>query len=305
MQLSAADISPYLEDSSGYRGAANGVFLPSEVAEVRQIVQQAIAQNVPITLAGAGSGLTGARVPHGGWVVSLERFRNLRIEAGKAYCGAGVLLKDLQQAAARTKQFFGPNPTESLASIGGIISTNAGGARSFRYGAVRHQVLALEATLMDGRTLEFRRGDRVDFPYRPVHLPRTTKNSAGYYLRPDLDWVDLLSGSEGTLAIITEAELQLFPEPPAILSGVVFFASEEQALDAVGVWRPIPNLRLLEFMDARALELLRPGYGDFVPNARAAFLIEQDLSSEQDDEVDAWSIVWPNKTRSRKSPGSV
>ena len=288
MQVSSAEISSYLEDSSGYRGTADRVFLPSDVTELRELVGHAAAENIPITIAGAGSGLTGGRVPHAGWVISLERFRNLRIERGRAHCGAGVVLKDLQQAAAQTKQFFGPNPTESLASVGGIIATNAGGARSFRYGAVGRQVLALEATFMDGKTVRLKRGDRVDFPYSLVHVPQTTKNSAGYRLRPDLEWIDLLCGSEGTLAIVSEAELQLLPEPAAILSGVVFFSSEEDALDAVEAWRPVPELRLLEFMDARALEVLRPRYANVPPRAGAALLIEQNLTSEEDQEVDAW-----------------
>lgn len=289
MAIVAGDLSRYLEDSSGYHGEAEKVLLPSSVAEVREIVQHATATRVPITIAGAGSGLTGARVPHEGWVVSLERFRAIEIQPGRARCGTGASLRDLQLAAAQNKQFFGPNPTETLASLGGIISTNAGGARSFRFGSVRHHVLALEVTFMDGRTVRFERGHRVEFPFRPVRLPGTTKNSAGYYLQPDLEWVDLLSGSEGTLGIVTEAEFQLLPEPAAILSGVVFFSSEEHALDSVDAWRNLPDLRLLESMDERALEILRPRYPDISSKAKAALLIEQDLASEQDEQVELWT----------------
>lgn len=289
MPILSGVIAPYLEDSSGYQGKAEKVFLPSSVTEVCELVQQASSSRTPITVAGAGSGLTGARVPHAGWVISLERFRKIQVEPGKACCGVGVILKDLQQAAAQTKQFFGPNPTETSASIGGIISTNAGGARSFRFGSVRHHVLALEVTFMDGRTVRVDRTDRVDFPFTPVRLPNTTKNSAGYYLQPDSDWVNLLCGAEGTLGIITEAELQLLSEPAAILSGVVFFPSEEHALDSVDAWRGLNGLRLLESMDERALDILRPRYPDISTKARAALLIEQDLASEQDDEVDLWT----------------
>jgi FAD/FMN-containing dehydrogenase len=283
------DISRFLEDSSGYRGEAERVFVPSGVGEVCEIVANASAQKVPLTIAGAGTGLTGARVPHGGWVVSLERFREMEIHRGRARCGAGVILKDLQAAAAQTGQFFGPNPTESSASIGGILSTNAGGARSFHYGSVRRHVLALEVTLMDGRTLHFEREEQVDFPFQPIHLPATTKNSAGYYLQPALEWVDLLAGSEGTLGIVTSAELQLFTEPPAILSGIIFFASDTDAFAAVDAWREISELRQIEFMDEHSLNMLRPAYSDIPPDARAALFIEQNLSSEEDAEVDAWT----------------
>lgn len=284
MPPSTSTVGPFLEDASGYHGTAERVVFPSTSKEVRAIVNACSAQNLPLTVAGAGTGLTGARVPHGGWVISLEKFRTIQIQKGSARCGASVTLADLSVEAAKTKQFFGPNPTETSASIGGIIATNAGGARSFHYGSVRRHVLALEVTFMDGRTVEFKRGEKVDFPVRTVSLPKTTKNAAGYYLQPDLEWVDLLSGSEGTLGIVTEAEVRLFPEPAAILSGVVFFPSDRQALDAVDAWRPIPELRLLEYMDAAALGLLRGLYPEIPGNALAALLVNR---------------TWPLRTTSR------
>jgi FAD/FMN-containing dehydrogenase len=285
----ATDITPFLEDASGQRGSAEKLFTPASVEEVREIAKDASASDTPVTVAGAGTGLTGARVPNGGWIISLERLRRLEIQSGRAYCGSGVILADLQATAAKTRQFLGPNPTESSASIGGTISTNAGGARSFRYGPVGRQVLSLEVTFMDGRTARFHRGEKVDFAYRVVRAPATTKSSAGYQLRPDLEWIDLLCGSEGTLGIVTEAELKLYPEPPAILSGVVFFPSEELALDAVDQWRPVSGLRLLESMDTSALNFLRTKYTEMSPAAKAALMIEQDLSSEDDPEVDLWT----------------
>ena len=289
MPLTPTSLEPYLQDASGYRGEAAEVFLPSSICELREIIRTAVAQRTPLTLAGAGTGLTGARVPHGGCVVSLERFRKLEIEQGRCRCGAGVLLNDVHQAAGRTRQFFGPNPTEGSASIGGIFSTNAGGARSFRYGSVRYHALAVEATFLDGETKRFEKGEAVDFPFEPVRTPTTTKNSAGYYLRPGVDWVNLLAGSEGTLGIVTEIELKLLPEPPAILSGVVFFPSDEHALNAAEAWRLIPELRLLEFMDEFALQLLGPHYAEIPLDAGAALFIEQNLASQQDEQVDLWT----------------
>jgi FAD/FMN-containing dehydrogenase len=289
MLASAANITPYLEDSSGYHGEAEQVFLPSNLDELGEIVHASARCGIPLSVAGAGTGLTGARVPHGGWVISLERFRTIEIERGRARCGAGAILTDLHEAAGKAKQFFGPNPTETSASIGGVISTNAGGARSFRYGAVRRHLLAVEVMLMDGRILRVKRGDRVDFPVRAVRLPATTKNSAGYYSQPDLEWVDLFAGSEGTLGIVTQAELKLFPEPSAILSGVVFFPSPDRALSAVENWSGIPELRFLEFMDGQSLRLLRPRYPEIPAGAQAALLIEQNLVSEDDEEVDLWT----------------
>lgn len=278
----------YLEDSSGFRGEADQVLLPATTNEVRELISRCSRESTPITVAGAGTGLTGARVPLSGAVLSLERFNEIEVDRGRARCGTGALLRDLQNAAVRTKQFFGPNPTEDSASIGGIISTNAGGARSFHYGSVRRHVLALEITFMDGRTVSLERGQLVDFPVRPVHMPATTKNSAGYYLLPQVEWVDLLAGSEGTLGIITRAELQLMPMPPALLSAVIFFPSDTDALNAVEAWREISELRLLEFMDGRALDFVRPTYPEVPKEAQAALMIEQNLASEEDSEIDQW-----------------
>lgn len=289
MPLTPVSLEPYLQDASGYRGEAAEVFLPSSICELREIVRTAVGQRTPLTLAGAGTGLTGARVPHGGCVVSLEHFRKLEIEQGHCRCGAGVLLNDVHQAAARARQFFGPNPTEGTASIGGIFSTNAGGARSFRYGSVRYHVLAVEVTFLGGETKRFEKGEALDFAFEPVRIPATSKNSAGYFLRPGVDWVNLLAGSEGTVGIVTEIELKLLPDPPAILSGVIFFSSDELALNAVDAWRRIPELRLLEFMDDFALQLLRSHYPEIPAGAGAALLIEQNLASQQDDQVDLWT----------------
>jgi FAD/FMN-containing dehydrogenase len=289
MPFATTDAAPFLIDASGYQGAAERVVVPANAAEVREIVGLCSVRGVPLTVAGAGTGLTGARVPHGGWVISLERFRAVQIANGRARCGAAVTLAELAVEAAKTRQFFGPNPTETSASVGGVIATNAGGARSFHYGSVRRHVLTLEVTFVDGRTVEYKRGDKVDFPVRPIALPKTTKNAAGYFLQPSLDWVDLLVGSEGTLGIVTEAELKLFAEPAAILSGVVFFPSDEQALDAVDAWRPVPELRLLEYIDDAGLNLLRPSYPEIPTGASAAILIEQNLESEDNEEVDLWT----------------
>jgi FAD/FMN-containing dehydrogenase len=289
MPLATTPVSPFLEDSSGYHGEAERVVVPADVSEVREVVRACSAQRIPLTIAGAGTGLTGARVPHGGWVISLERFRRLEIGSGRARCGAYITLSELAAEAGKSRQFLGPNPTETSASVGGVIATNAGGARSFHYGALRRHVLALEVTFMDGRTVELKRGDRVDFPVPSIAIPRTTKNSAGYYMHPDVEWVDLLAGSEGTLGIVTEAELQLLPEPPAMLSGVVFFPTDEGALNASDAWRPVSELRLLEYIDAAGLDLLRRLYPELPSSARAALLIEQNLASETDAEVDRWA----------------
>lgn len=273
-----------IEDASGYRGQADRSFAPANETELLGILRDAARDQIPVTIAGARTGLTGGSVPEGGWSISLEKFRRLEVDRGRAIAGAGVSLDALQSAAARTGQFYPPDPTEWTASIGGTIATNASGSRSFRYGSTRRHILALRVALMDGRVLQVRRNDKVDFPVPSIALPKTTKNTAGYLLHPDLDWIDLFTGSEGTLGIVLEAELQLLPAPADRLSGVVFFPRDEDALAAVDEWRPIERLSLIEYFDGNSLALLRTRYSEVSGNARAALLIEQ-----EDGDVDFWA----------------
>ena len=277
----------YLEDASGYTGTAERVIVPDDEAGVVAALSEAAAGGIPVTVAGAGTGITGARVPHGGWVLSPEKLVRLEVREGAAVVGPGVLLSDLHAAAARTGQFYPPDPTETAASVGGTIATNASGARSFRFGSTRRWVERLRVVLATGGVRDVRRGQPIDFEVPPIPLPATTKNTAGYALAPGMDWVDLFVGSEGTLGVVTEAEVRLLPAPKALLGGVVFFADDDRAVDAVEAWRPAKP-RMLEYFNAPSLGLLRQRFPEIPAQAGAAVLVEQDLESEDGPEVDAW-----------------
>jgi FAD/FMN-containing dehydrogenase len=269
-----------IEDASGFHGEAERVVTPASEAELLEI----IAEQVPITIVGSRTGLTGGCVPQGGWAISLEKFRRLEICSGRATVGPGVSLDALQAAASRTGQFYAPDPTERTASIGGTIATNASGSRSFRYGSTRRHILRLRVALITGRVLDVRRGDEIDFDVPALPLPDTTKNTAGYPLAPGMDWIDLFCGSEGTLGIVTEAELQLLPTPGDVTAGIVFLISDGAALDVVDAWRGIPGLRMIEYFDANSLNFLRPHYPEIPNRAAAALLIEQ-----EEGDVDFWA----------------
>src|SRR5205807_3764961 len=157
-------------------------------AEIAGILRQASRERTSVTVVGAGTGITGGRVAQGGWVLSVEKLNSIEIERGRAIVGPAVLLRDLQAAAARTGQFYAPDPTETAASIGGTIATNASGSRSFRYGDTRRHVLRLRMVLARGQILDVRRGDAVDFEIPALPVPATTKHTAGYPLRPGMDW---------------------------------------------------------------------------------------------------------------------
>ena len=279
--------SPYLVDASGFKGTAERIFVPKNEAAVVEVLRDAGAHEIPVTISGAGTGLTGGRVPQGGWVLSLENLNSIDIQDGYAICGAGVLLRDLQAAAAPSKQFYAPDPTEWGAAVGGTIATNASGSRSFLYGDTRRHVRALRIVLASGEVLVLRRGEKPPFELPLIDPPASNKNTAGYFLRPEMDYLDLFIGSEGTLGVVTEAELTLLPAARELFTGVVFFESDDAALAAVDAWRPVPNLRMLEYMDAASLDLLRPRFKEIPTEARAALLIEEDSGASEDVEQ-AW-----------------
>ena len=288
---SAADEVPlaYLEDASGFRGYAERLIVPADEAGVVAALGEASSAEVPLTIAGAGTGVTGARVPMGGWVLSLEKFTRLEIGQGYAIAGAGVLLRDLDLAARQSAQFYPPDPTETSASVGGTVATNASGARSFKYGATRRWIERLRVVLADGRVIDAGRGDTLDFDPGTIPLPEVTKNTAGYQLRSGMDWIDLFTGSEGTLGVITEAQLRLLPAPAGVLAGVIFFSNDNAALDAVDDWRATASARVLEYFDRPSLALLRGRFPEIPSAASAAILFEQELAAETaPDEVGTW-----------------
>jgi FAD/FMN-containing dehydrogenase len=270
-----------VNDASGYLGHADRVIAPKSADEVAVILKEASASNTPVTVAGSWTGLAGGACPSQGWVLSTENLKQLQIEYGKAIAGAGVPLVNLQSAAKPTGQFYAPDPTENTASVGGTIATNASGSRSFLYKATREHVLALTVAFMDGTIRTFRRGDKIDFPVRAIRQPNTTKHSVAMPLAPNMDWVDLFIGSEGTLGVVVEAELKLLPEVRDLLTGVLFFETEEAAWDAVEAWRPTPALRMLEYLDSGSLKLMETQPG----GAQAALIIEQELRSSDDEEL--------------------
>jgi FAD/FMN-containing dehydrogenase len=277
-----------ITDASGYPGSADQVFSPENEEQVVEVLKRASAEHVPLTIMGALTGVTGGAAPEGGWGLSLAKLRVIHIEEGRAIVGPGVLLREVQAAAGATGQFYAPDPTENTSSIGGNIATNASGSRSFKYGATREHILALRVALLDGRVIEVRRGQKVDFEVPALPLPRTTKHSAGYRLAPGMDLVDLFIGNEGTLGVVTQAELQLLPAPGEVLGGVVFFASEEAALDAVDRWRETPGLRMIEYLDAKSLRMMDVAH-------EAALMIEiegdADLDMAGTLENDSWFAI--------------
>ncbi|MDQ0150262.1 FAD-binding oxidoreductase [Eubacterium multiforme] len=185
--------------------------------EVSKIMKYAYDNNITVTARGAGTGLVGAAVPiFGGIIIDLsgmDKILELDEDNLTLTVEPGVLLMNISKFVEENDLFYPPDPGEKTATIGGNISTNAGGMRAVKYGVTRDYVRGLEVVLPNGEIAEF--GGKV------------VKNSSGYALK------DLIVGSEGTLAIVTKAILKLMPLPKKAISLLVPFKDLETAIETV------------------------------------------------------------------------
>jgi D-lactate dehydrogenase (cytochrome) len=276
-----ADITPcttdceeYLHDESRRIGAADAIAFPTTEAEVVQVVRQARERGLSITTQGARTGIVAGAVPEGGLIVNLSRMNGIgEPSASGLIVQPGALLSDVRAAIESAGLFFGPDPTETSASIGGMVACNASGAMSFRYGPTRKWVDSIRMVLADGDVLSIKRGEhiargrsfaltteggRIIEGTLPTYAMPAVKSSAGYYVADDMDLIDLLIGSEGTLGIITEIGLRLTDRPAAINNLTVFLPNQEAAIKLVQVAREADARPVaIEFFNHDVLDLLR------------------------------------------------
>jgi glycolate oxidase len=240
------------------------VVLPGSTQEVAAVAALCNEERVPLVVRGGGTGYTGGAVPtHGGVVMSLERLnRILEIDERNllARVQPNVITGDLQDAVERVGLFYPPDPASSRQSaLGGNVAECAGGPRAFKYGTTRRYVLALEAVLPTGQV---------------IHTgSKAVKNVVGY------DLTQVLIGSEGTLAIITEITLRLVPKPPARATLSAEFREVSQAVEAVTKLierRIVPAA--VELIDGDSLKALanHAGRPMVTPGAGAALIVEVD-----------------------------
>src|SRR5580765_3345078 len=193
------------------------VVRPGTAAEVARVIELAAEAGVPITARGSGTGLSGACIPvEGGIVVAFERMNKIieiDLDNHVAVVQPGVTLEQLDQATRPHGLVYPVFPGENSASLGGNVATNAGGMRAVKYGVTRHQVLGLEAVLGTGEVI--RAGGKF------------LKATTGY------DITQLIVGSEGTLALVTEAIVKLYPRPAHAATVLAPFATLADVTAAV------------------------------------------------------------------------
>lgn len=298
-------IAPYLKDASNFPdGNASLVVVPDSVEDLIGFLKD---NNQPITISGARTGLTASGIPLEGVIVSMEKLKEISgpNEEGRLVCGPCVSIKEIQAYLKGTGWFYPPNPTETWASLGGTLSTNASGSRSYKWGATRNYVHDVEIVLVDGRCALVSRGQKISNPLvlndgSKIQFPEISytspqcKNAAGFYVKPDMDWLDLFVGSDGTLCLFTNVTLKMIPSPADFLSGILFLKNEEQC------WKLVEDIReskvqdispcALEYFDSNSLEKLKPEFPNIAPEAKAALYFEQDAESRED--YDRYLEIW-------------
>ena len=231
----------YLSDALGRReGNADALVFPQSTQEVSRLLRYAHENHIPVTPRGAGTNLVGSTVPvKGGMILDLShmnRVLELDEDTMTLTVEPGILLQDVQAYVESRGFFYPPDPGEKASSIGGNISTNAGGMRAVKYGVTRDYVRGLEAVLADGTVLQVG-GKQV-------------KDASGLSLK------HLLIGSEGTLAVITKCVLRLLPKPETAVSVLIPYPDLNTGIRSVlTVLRANANPTAVEFMERKVVAL--------------------------------------------------
>ncbi len=231
----------YLSDTLGRRkGSAAALVFAKSTEEVSKVLKYAHANRIPVTPRGAGTNLVGSTVPVDGGIIldlsQMNRILELDTETMTVTVEPGLLLQDLQAYVEEHDLFYPPDPGEKASSIGGNISTNAGGMRAVKYGVTRDYVRGLEVVTADGTVLTVG--------------GKNVKDASGLSLK------HLYIGSEGTLAVITKCVLKVIPKPETSLSILVPYPDLKTGIGSVlSILRADANPTAVEFMERNVVKL--------------------------------------------------
>jgi len=304
----------YLHDESRREGRAEKIAFAETTDDVFEALHVAAEKGWPVTVQGGRTGITGGCVPDGGLILNLSKMNAIGpIDGDKMTVQPGATLADIRIAIKGSGFFFPSDLTETTATIGGMVANSASGARSFRFGSVRNWIHAMEVVLANGEAVRVERGvhkavghsfelgsikgELPDLPMPDV------KTAAGYFVKPDMDLVDLFIGAEGTLGLVIEITLQLKPVTEQVVGLTAFFASEKEALQFVRFLREGSGPLAIEFFDSNALNLLRRMKAETVafadlPELNPAYHtaiyfefeddIPESVAERVDDAIDCW-----------------
>ena len=257
------DLICYGFDASGIESRPSAVAWPKNTEEVVRVMKYAFENEISVTPRGAGTGMTGGSIPlNGAIVLSLEKMNKLvELDTNNlnVVVEPGIINGRLQRDIEHLGFFYPPDPASmNFCTIGGNVANNAGGPRALKYGVTRDYVMEIEAVLPDGSVI--------------TTGVKTTKGVVGY------DLTRLLTGSEGTLAVITKLRLRILPLPEEVITLLAMFDNLEASGSAVAkitASKIIP--RTLEFMDAGTIAAVENFKPVGIPrNVEALLLIELD-----------------------------
>ncbi len=253
--------APFETDWTGrYSGRARAVVRPADTDQVAQVMRICASFDARVVPQGGNTGLVGGSVPRQGEaVVSLSRLAavgEIDPDAGQVTAGAGVSIAALNAAAAEVDMVYGVDlASRDSATVGGTIATNAGGVNVVRYGSTRAQIIGVEAVLADGRVVR--------------RMQPLAKDSTGY------DLPGLLTGSEGTLGIITAARLRVHPAPAQRVVALLGVASTSAALEVLRAVRQLASLHAVEWFHRKGMEVVRhhAGLSDPLPRPYPTYVV--------------------------------
>jgi FAD/FMN-containing dehydrogenase len=260
----------YAEGAGIYRIVPSAVAIPRDMDELGALVRWAAASNTPLVPRGAGSGMPGGNVGNGVVVDLTQGFPQLILDPERrlARAGASVTWAAVNDACRQYGLRLPPDPSSgAFATCGGMAATNAAGPRSVRYGSIRRWVEAVEVVEADGTVRTVRRGAGRGERFALTadgrrliadHFPKTRKSSSGYALdrfAESGDELDLLVGSEGTLAIVTAVHWRLDPIPPDLAGAALGFTDLAALAEAVPYLVAL-NPSAVELLDASLLRLI-------------------------------------------------
>jgi glycolate oxidase subunit GlcD len=265
---SLEDLMVYSYDATKMKGAPHMVVYPENEEEVRELVKIASEYEIPLIPRGAGSGFAGGVVPtdEGGVILSAESMRRIKdIDERNmiAIVEPGVITGDFHKTVESMNLFYPPDPASlEFSTIGGNVSTNAGGLRAVKYGVTRDYVLSLRVVLANSSVIRTR--------------AMTVKDVAGY------DITGLFVGAEGTLGFVSEVTVKLLPKPERKGTLLAFFRTSIDAINAgIEVIRNGVLPATMEFMDKTVIDLVRFGSTLSVPEGISAALLLEDDGFEE------------------------
>lgn len=320
------DFEDYLKDESRRVGEASSISFPASEDEVVRAIKEATARGESITVQGSRTGIAAGAVPVGGHILNLSRMNKIgEVNPDRGISvQPGATLDSIRAKLVGSSLFFPPDPTETSASIGGMVACNASGACTYYYGPTRKWVSAIRIVLADGDVISIRRGeclavgrdysittqtDRVISGILPSYTQPDVKSAAGYFAEDNMDLIDLFIGAEGTLGVITEIELTLIEKPQAVHGLMVFLPDEEAALKLVRAVRgeAVDSLdqievspAAVEFFNHDALDLIRKAKSDssafdsipaLMPHYHTAVYVEFHGESEERLEEQVMMVI--------------